>query len=294
MKGILIWKIIMQTNGKFKCALLAVAPIVLLSAPCVWAKPDKKSEAAKTKIIVPVGKGDILKKSASKAANHVAVGEQFRLWFSVGASDCNDPIFPGDAASDDHTFEAYGDLKINGKTEWKMNRQFAHQFPIRHLDFAKPLEIDPRKQGFTLNADPQIFMDNHEILFDTDAQGHVAHILLKLTDKDDPDDNQVRPADRARADKKDDVIGDYKIDLDLSKLGASDGHYYWFWSGTDESGNKVGTNLYLMAEHVKTIYAAEQRRPPVVDPKIIKNKIPGKLGGPGPVVSKPNAPKIAP
>lgn len=283
----------MQTN-RTKCAILVMAPAVLTSALYVAAKPNEKPETAKTKIVVPVKSGDIPKQSVGKAANQVAIGEQFRLWFSVNATDCNDPIFAGNAASDDHRFEAYGELKVDGKSHWKMARQFAHQFHIRHLDLPKPLEVDPRKQGFTLNANPQIFMDKHEILFNTD-QGSIARIALKLTDKDDPDSDDVRVnnPDRYKADKKDDLIGDFNIDLDLSPLGASDGHYYWGWSGTDGTGNKVGTNLYLFAEHVKTIYGTKGQSAPIIQPKILDKKLPGKVGGPGPVVSKSNSKQAA-
>ena len=285
----------MQTSRKFERAFLAMTPAVLISALGVAAKPDKKSDVAKTKITVPIKTGDISTRNTDTKPKQVAVGEQFNLWFSVNATDCNDPIFPGDAGSDDHKFEAYGELKVNGKTQWKMTRQFAHQFPIRHLDLPKPSEVDPRKQGFTLNADPQVFMDNHKILFDTD-DGPIAHISLKLTDKDDPDSDDVRVnnPNRNQADKKDDTIGDYKIDLDLSKLGAGDGHYYWFWNGTDNNGNKVGTNLYLLAEHVKTVYGTEKQRVPIMDPKIGDKKFPSKVGGPGPVISQPSIKKVAP
>ena len=247
-------------------------------------KPDKASEIAVAKIKVPIKVGESSTKMTGKK---VAIGEQFRLWMSVNASDCNDPLFPGATGDDDHKFEAYGELKVNGKSQWKVNRAFAHQFPIRHVDLPKPLEVDPRKQGFTLNADPQIFMDKHEILFDTNADGTLARIALKLTDKDDPNADTMSPAAQRRADKRDDLIGDYKIDLDLGKLGARDGHYYWFWKGKDENGNAVGTELYLFAEHVKTIYGTGQRRKPEIDPKIVDKKIPGKPGGPGPVVRKP-------
>ena len=233
-----------------------------------------------------------MKKKAAK----VAVGEQFRLWLSVSAPDCNDPIFAGNPASDDSKFELYGELKVDGKLEWKAKKEGAHAHSLRRLDLPKPLEVDPRKQGFTLNSDPQIFMDEHEIFFDTNAQGNIARIAVKLWDRDDPDSTQFHPSNRYKVDFKDDVIGDYKIDLDLGKLGAGDGHYYWFWSGTDESGNKVGTNLYLLVEHVKTIYGTESEkwRAPVVEPKIIDKKFPGKVVGPGPIVSKPNSKKSAP
>ena len=285
----------MPIHRKFPTAFLVIAPAILVGAPAALAKPDKKSETSKVKITAPVKAGDILKPTNGKA-KQVVIGEQFNLWFCVSASDCNDPVFPGDAASDDHQFEAYGELKINGQSQWKSERQFAHQFRIRHLDLPKPLEVDPRKQGFSLNESPTVFMDDHPIGFDTDAQGATAHITLKLTDKDDPDSDDVRVNNprRNQADKKDDLIGDYKIDLNLDKLGAHDGHYYWFWSGTDEGGNKVGTNLYLFAQHVKTIYGTESRRPPVIEPKIIDKKVPGKPGGPGPVAAPSAIKKTAP
>ena len=285
----------MLIRRKFQTAFLLTAPAIWVGAPSATAKPAEKAETAKTKIDARVKVGDIVKRDLEKT-KQVAVGEQFKLWLCVSASDCNDPIFPGDASSDDHEFEAYGELKVDGKSQWKSNRQFAHQFRIRHLDLPKPLEVDPRKQGFTLNADPTVFMDEHPILFDTDAQGATAHISLKLTDKDDPDYDDVRVDNprRNQADKKDDLIGDYKIDLNLDKLGAHDGHYYWFWNSTDGSGNKVGTNLYLFAEHVKTIYGTESRRPPVIEPKIIDKKVPGKTGGPGPVAAPSAIKKTAP
>ncbi len=284
----------MHTNRTFRCAFLLIAPAIFIGAPHASAKPDKKAETAQIKIKSPVKAGDITKPNIEKP-KQIVVGEQFNLWFCVSASDCNDPIFPGDAASDDHAFEAYGELKINGQSQWKSERQFAHQFRIRHLDLPKPLEVDPRKQGFSLNESPTVFMDEHPIVFNTDTQS-IAHITLKLTDKDDPDSDDVRVNNprRNQADKKDDLIGDYKIDLNLDKLGAHDGHYYWFWSGTDEGGNKVGTNLYLFVQHVKTIYGTESRRPPVIEPKIIDKKLPGKPVGPGPVAAPSAIKKTAP
>ena len=277
-------------------ALFVSAPALLALGVHAIAKPDaeKVKQTAETKLVVPDKTGDIVTKVGGKKAVRVAVAEQFRLWLSVNATECNDPLFPGETGDDDHQFEAYGELKVNGKSHWKVNREFAHQFRIKRLDLPKPLEVDPRKQGFTLNANPQIFMDKHEIAFDTQADGRIANIVLKLTDKDDPNADTMDAAAQRRADKKDDLIGDYKIAVDLSQLGARDGRYYWTWSGKDGSGNAVGTTIYLFVEHVKTIYGTGQMRKPVIEPKIVEKKTPGKVGGPGPLISTPVKGKVAP
>ena len=137
------------------------------------------------------------------------------MWLSVNATDCNDPALLGNGGKDDHSFELYGELKVNDKVEWKVARQNngAAQPGLKHLDLPSSAKVDPRTQGFSLNRDPFVFDDKHEIKVDT-SKGRIAHLALQLFDKDDPQGGFDYPyADQDKADRKDDKIGDYKIDL---------------------------------------------------------------------------------
>ena len=72
------------------------------------------------------------------------------------------------------------------------------------------------------------------------------------------------------------------------KPGAGNGRYYWFWSGQDDNGNAVGTNLYLFAEHVGTTHVSTPGGPskPYIDPQIREKKIPRKVPTPSAVIRK--------
>jgi hypothetical protein len=272
----------MRNISLFKRSAIAVASLALGLGFCAQAKPKIEKGTAKTKI--PIEVGDIKRSDI----NRTAVGERFRLWFSVNPTDCNDPVLQGNAGKDDHEFDAYGELRVNNTREWNVARQNAINFRIKHLDLPSSTQVDPRKQGYSLNADPTVFQDKHEIKFDT-SNGRIARITLRLMDKDDPQTGfDYHPRDQNKVDRRDDLIGDYKIDLDLGKQGKSNGSYYWFWSGQDDNGNAVGTNLYLFVEHVGTTYVSTPNGPPKpqVDPKIGDKKFPGKGPGPGPVIRK--------
>lgn len=278
----------------FGRSLIGAASLVLAFSLCAHAEPRKEMESAKTKITVPVKVGDITK----KAMNRTAVGERFRLWLSVNATDCSDPALLGNGGKDDHAFELYGELRVNDKVEWKVARMNngAAQPSLTHLNLPSSSKVDPRKQGFSLNSDPSVFMDKHEIKVDT-SKDRIARISLRLFDKDDPQGGfDYNYADQDKADRRDDQIGDYKIDLNLGALGTSDGRYYWFWRGIDESGNAIGTNLYLFAEHVGTVYGSASNGPdkPYIEPKIEAKKWPGGVRGPGPIINRPVHRKPAP
>ncbi len=109
------------------------------------------------------------------------------------------------------------------------------------------------------------------------------HISLKLYDRDNPGFYDDAPYNTP-PDRNDDTFGDYGVDIDLSKLGKSEGHYYWGWQGKDESGNAVGSNLFVFAQHVGTIYGSTGRSPVHVGPVIKKPLIPGKIPDPGPII----------
>lgn len=261
---------------------IAAAPLALGLGLWAQAAPRPDREVAKTK--VPIKIGDI----KTEQINRTAVGEKFRLWFSVNPTDCNDPVLQNNAGNDDHEFDGYGELRVNNTREWYVDRRNAINFRIKHRDLPSSSTVDPRTQGYSLNSDPTVFQDKHEIKFDT-SKGRTARITLRLMDKDDPQTGtDYHPRDQNKVDRRDDLIGDYKIDLDLGKLGKSNGRYYWFWSGSDDNGNAVGTNLYLFVEHVGTTYVSTPGGPskPYVDPRIREKKIPGKVPVPGPVIRK--------
>lgn len=263
---------------------LAVTVALVLTVPFrAFCSPRAGAESAKTKVTVSA-KDDVITK---KYLNRTAVGERFRLWLSVNATDCNDPALLGNIGKDDHAFELYGELSVNDKVEWKVSpiTNGAALPVLVHRDLPSSSEVDPRTQGFSLNSNASVFMDKHEIKADT-SKSRMAYIKVRLFDKDDPTQFEYKPAESRQVDRRDDLIGDYKIDLDLGALGTGDGHYYWFWQGKDESGNAVGTNLYLYAEHVGTVYGSASNRLPIprVDPRVIDKKFPG---GSGPVIKKP-------
>ena len=279
----------------FSRSLIAAAPLVLTFGSIAHARPSKVMESARTRVTVPVAVGDI---ATQKPINLAVAGERYRLWFSINATDCNDPALLGNGGKDDHSFELYGELRVNDKVEWKVARMNngAAQPGLKHLDLPSSSKVDARKQGFLLNSNPSVFGNKHEINVET-SKSRSAHISLQLFDKDDPlAGYDFDRRDQAKADHKDDQIGDYNIDLDLGALGTGDGSYYWFWNGHDESGNPIGTNLYLHAEHVGTVYESVPSGliKPQVGPQVNMKKPPGNTGSSGPIIDRPNRRKPRP
>ena len=243
-------------------------------------KPSKKLDDV-GKVKVPVG-------DAANLVNRTRVGERYRLWLSFNPTDCNDPQYPGKSNPyDDHAFECYGQLTLNGKTYWKIDKKSgaASYAKVGHRDLPAPLEVNPRLQGYRLNRPWQTSGSKGEPFefesYLASPKASIVHLSLKLYDLDNPifyDDGPYNtPPDR-----NDDTFGDYKIDLDLLKMG--EGHFYWFWQGEDESGNAVGSNLFLFVEHVGSIYDSSGKKPLEVGPVIEKPRLPGKIPGPGPLI----------
>lgn len=263
---------------------MVAAPFGLVFSVGVQAKPEKAIELDKTKITVPGKVGDV---KAADLVNRTAVGERFLLWLSINPTDCHDPVLVGGGGKDDKSFDLYGKLTVNGAVKWEVTRSTSRAaVPFPRVNLPANDKIDPRKDGLSLNQAPFVFMAEKRgfpVSTRTSNPGQrTVRLSLQLFDQDSPiagyDYNQ---SDRSKADNKDDKIGDFKINLDLSKLGQSDGRYYWFWNSKDESGNPIGTNLFLFAEHVGTVYESVQSGPPKphVDPKIKDKKFPKVSNG---------------
>lgn len=267
----------MQHHQKSASALILMA---LLSVPglCAQADPIVKSKAApkavkqgavaasgrviaKPKVDAQIGviTGDI----GIVRPRLAATGEQYRLWMSFIPTPCNDAQVRGRPDTNDRKFECYGELKVNGKVEWKAGRPYAGRFLVRTPANIPTLDkIDVKREGYSLNLGTAgTARRSHEIFVETDktkAGGQIARIALQLFDADSPPPGLPPSVIGALDDK----FGEFNIDLDLGKLGASDGRYYWFWKNTDSTGNAVGSNLYLFVEHVKSIHTRRIPPPP--------------------------------
>ncbi|RYX86228.1 hypothetical protein EON83_03120 [bacterium] len=273
----------MKYNPIWAHVLLLGAPLTLLAGAYAAPKLSRElNESAKSKIKVPVGDIKI-------ASQRTAVGERYKLWMSINPTDCNDPMYPGKSNPyDDKTFECYGQLLINGTTYWSIPKEWANNgfAKISHRDLPDSSSVNPRNQGYRLNRPWKTSGSKGEpfefSIYSAQPNTHKVNISLKLYDRDNPGFYDDGPYNTP-PDRNDDVIGDYKINLDISKLGKGDGRYYWFWKGKDESGNAVGTNLYLFVEHAGTIYDSG-KKPSYEQPPVIDKKFPGKIPGPGPVI----------
>ena len=259
-------------NNQIRKNALMLAALVPLASLCAHADPALKSSktapilskrggvadagrviakpTVDPKIGTVAGNGGIVTKQLA------STGEQYRLWMSFIPTPCNDALVRGRASTNDHKFECYGELKVNDKTEWKAGRPYAGSFLVREPATIPTLDkIDVKREGYSLNLGTAGTSRSwHEISVTTDktkAGGQIAHLALQLFDVD------PRPAGLPPSTPTtpfDDKFGDFNVDLDLAKLGASDGRYYWFWRDTDAEGNAVGSNLYLFVEHVKSVY----------------------------------------
>lgn len=222
-------------------------------------------------------------------------------------------------------FECYGFLKINDVIRWKVFPDAASKhivtpqedlLPPRNVNPPRngpdPLKFNPRKQGYPINRDlynasiPATGAYNSrgaatpEKVYEVEYNKHrpqtgQLRLELRLTDRD-----AIRKGYeplKAYLDTKDDLFGDFKTTVDLTKLGQGDGHYYWFWNGTDDHGKAVGSQLYLHVEHVRGLYepidTGNGVTKPQIDPKIADKKMPVGKPGPGPVV-KPQVKQGAP
>lgn len=260
---------------------------------------------------------------STTAPNVERVGEVYRLWLSINPTDDNDDFYlmqPPKALLDAvfsngprrsgnaPGFECYGFLKINEAIRWRIAPDAASRhivsvmpelLPPRNVNPPQngpdPLKFNPRKQGYSINRNLHALNGpaaTPERIFEVTYNKHLPatkqmRLEMKLTDRD-----ALPPAWaplKAYVDTRDDVFGDFKATIDLTKLGASDGHYYWFWKGTDDHGKTVGSQLYLHVEHVRGIYqnssADKGLRKPKIEPKIADKKFPGGVRGPGPIAN---------
>jgi hypothetical protein len=240
----------MKLNFCCTGALLACLPLMGL-APSTRADVLVSPKAdIKIKDLPPVVR-------ATPAPMRTKIGERYKLWLSFSPTEVNDPMYPGKPNPyDDHRFECYGKLLVNGVNYWEMPKydvQPASQ-NVTRLSLPEPLKVDARRQGYRLNTGK--FSKGGNFVFDAidnDAAGSTVRISLKLYDSDKVTFFDEAPYPNG-LDRTDDLFGDFNLNLDLRKM--SEGHYYWFWNGKDGNGNAVGSNLYLYIEHVKTLYGS--------------------------------------
>lgn len=263
-----------------------------------------------------------LKDIPSAAQKAERVGEVYRLWLSINPTDDNDEfylmqppkevldaVFSGGPRRSGNApgFECYGFLKINDVVCWRSSPDVASNHIVRVLPLLlparennpqqkgpDPLTFDPRRQGYsvnrdlnTLNNNPSVREQVYEVTYNkaTPASGQL-RLELKLTDRD-----VLPPAwapIKGYVDTTDDVFGDFKPTIDIAKLGDGDGHYYWFWKGSGNQGEVVGSQLYLHIEHVRGVFEpirTETAVPrPKIDEKVTTKKFPRGKPGPGPII----------
>ena len=288
--------------------LIPLACGFFCGASIAIAQPDRKS-SQKTVILK-----EPLKDVSSPVKKAERVGEVYRLWLSVNANDCQDANFSRQPPADIErkiggtgSFDVYGSFAINDVVRWRSPRESASNYGITRLGgTSEPLKVDPRRQGYIVNRGFQYLVTDRYTRPPTEVVYGVTHLkaypltskvrlALKLYDRDEPSRQYVPQAYWSYLDTRDDLICDIKTEFDLSKLGASDGRYYWFWKGTDDNGEAVGIDLFLHVEHVRSEYESTNTGPPKprVEPKIAGKKIPGGVRGPGPVI-KSQGKKAAP
>lgn len=275
-------------------------------------KPAVIGKAALSKETAILKDGSVIK--ATDALKRERVGEVYRLWLTIDATDCHDSSFSRKPPAEIErriggtaAFEGYGSLLINDVVRWRSSRDSAGNHSIMALSgLSDHLHVDPRRKGFIINRDLEFLVGDRYSKPKPEAVYEVTYtkafpltgklrLALKLYDRDEPSRQSVPPAYWSYLDTKDDLICDIKADVDLTKLGEGDGHYYWFWKGTDDNGEAVGTELFLHVEHVRSEYESTQNGPPKphLDPKIADPKFPGGVRGPGPIIVKPQFKKTA-
>lgn len=267
---------------------------LLLLAGAVGAKPPRESrklsDAAKAKI-------DAAGIKVTKPIERQRVGEHYRLWLSFNPTNVNDPLFPdkqGNSRNDDHRFECYGKLQLDATTLWNVSKQDARSSyaNVYHRNLPEPLKVDPRRQGYSLNKNPLRpnagAREFDVFTIDSSSKQNVVHLSLKLYDLDNPTFIDADEGELNGLDRGDDLFGEYNMDLDFSPSKMGEGHYYWFWEGTDDHNNEVGSNLFLYVEHIETLYGSNtpQIDPRMRRPRIIPKTIPGKVPSPGPVTRR--------
>ncbi len=138
----------MKNHHLLARAFLLGVPLSLVLSAQAAPKPSKKlGDVGQTKI--PVG-------GATKLLNRTPIGERYNLWLSINGTDCSDPLYPGKSNPyDDHTFECYGKLTLNGTTYWSIPKEWANNgfAGVGHLDLPAPMEVHPQWQGYRLNRE---------------------------------------------------------------------------------------------------------------------------------------------
>ena len=283
-----------------------------LTAQAEDKKPAVIGKAALSKETAILKDGSVIK--ATDVLKRERVGEVYRLWLSIDATDCHDSNFsrqpPAEIArrvGGTAAFECYGSLIIDDVVRWRGSRENAGNHSVMALSgLSDHLNVDPRRKGFIINRDLEFLVADRYSKPKPEAAYEVTYLkalpltgkvrlALKLYDRDEPSRQFVPPAYWSYLDTKDDLICDIKADVDLTKLGEGDGHYYWFWKGTDDNGQAVGTELFLHVEHVRGEYESTKTglTAPHIAPKIGDKKIPGGVRGPGPIIVKPQLKKTA-
>lgn len=255
----------MKRNRKIASALITATPLLLsLSAHAAPAKTSSQTAGVKRSVDVAASGRVIAKPTVDPrivpfpgTKKLVVQGEQYRLRMFFIPTPCNDAQARGGA--DDHKFECYGQLKVNGNVEWEETRPYAGKFTV-----SAPTTI-PTLDNFGVTGGM-----GYSLNVGSNKTGRRAHETIVNTDKSKPDSQiarislQLFDADPLPAGLPsntpnifDDKFCDLNVDVDLGKLGASDGRYFWFWQNTDSEGNKVGSNFYLLVDHVKSIYGRQ-------------------------------------